>query len=239
MPTMAMRDLFGSAVVAAVVAAGTTYAMHRTVLQGEAAEVPSVLGLPGQSARALIEGRGFSFVVGEEREDAKVPPGNVVAQRPLEGSRIARGQRVEVVLAKAHAPVKAPALAGLPLADAKQRIEAAKLAVGKVAEDNSPEVKAGAVISQTPAEGAEVKVGMAVDLVVSKGVATVPVPAVVGRYLSRAKDDLQKAGFTVGNLRSRADDDRSHGIVLEQNPAANQPAPKGSAVDLVVNRTED
>ena len=109
---MAMRDLLGSAVVAAVVAAATTYGLHRTVLQGEAAEVPSVLGLPAQSARALIENRGFMFVVGEERDDATVPPGNVVAQRPLEGSRIARGQKVEVVLAREPAPVKAPALAG-------------------------------------------------------------------------------------------------------------------------------
>jgi eukaryotic-like serine/threonine-protein kinase len=236
-PVMAMRDLLGSAVVAAVVAAGTTYALHRTVLQREAAEVPSVLGLPGQSARSLIENRGFMFVVGEERDDARVPPGNVVAQKPLEGSRIERGQTVEVVVAKAPAPVKAPALAGLVLADAKSRIEAAKLAVGKLTEDTSADVKAGAVISQTPAEGAEVKVGTPIDLVVSKGVASLPVPSVIGRSLNRAKDELQKAGFTVGNVRSRSDDDHSEGLILEQVPAANQPAPKGSAVDLVVNRT--
>lgn len=234
---MAMRDLVGSAVVAALVAAGTTFALHGTVLQRQAAEVPSVLGLPGQSARALIESRGFMFVVGEEREDAKAPAGNVVAQKPLEGSRIERGQTVEVVVARAPAPVKVPALAGLALADAKQRIELAKLAVGKVTEDTSAEVKAGSVLSQLPAEGAELKVGAPIDLVVSKGVATVPVPGVVGRSLNRAKDELQKAGFTVGNVRYRENEDHSDGLILEQTPAANQAAPKGSAVDLVVNRT--
>jgi serine/threonine-protein kinase len=232
-----MRDLLGAAVVAAVVSAGTTFALQRTTLQREAVEVPSVLGLPGQSARELIESRGLMFVVGEEREDAKAAPGSVVSQRPLEGSRIERGQRVEVMLAKAPAPVKAPALAGLVLADAKQRVEAAKLVVGKVTEENSDEVKAGSVISQSPAEGAETKVGTAVDLVVSKGVGSVPVPSVLGRSLSRAKDELQKAGFTVGNVRSRYDEDHTDGLILEQTPAANQPAPKGSAVDLVVNRT--
>ena len=76
-----------SAVVAAVVAAGTTYALHHTLLQKEAIEVPSVLGLPAQSARALIESRGLMFVVGEEREEVKTPAGTVVQQRPLEGSR--------------------------------------------------------------------------------------------------------------------------------------------------------
>jgi serine/threonine-protein kinase len=235
---MAMKDLLGSAVVAAIVAAGTTYALNRTMLQREATEVPSVMGLPAQSARALIENRGFMFVVGEEREDALNPPGNVVGQKPLMGSRIERGQTVEVVLAKAMAPVKAPGLAGLSLADAKARIEAAKLAVGKVTEENSAEVKVGLVIAQKPAEGGEARVGTPVDLVVSKGAGTIAVPSVVNRSLSKAKEELTKAGFTVGNIRSRSDDDRSDGIILEQNPAANQQAPKGAAVDLVVNRQD-
>jgi serine/threonine-protein kinase len=234
---MAIRDIVSSAVVAAVVAAGTTFAIQRMVLQKEAIEVPSVLGLPVQSARALVESRGLMFVVTEEREDARGPAGNIVAQRPMEGSRIERGHTLDVVVAKAPAPIKMPGLVGLSLADAKLRIEAAKLAVGKVAEDTSADVKAGSVISQSIAEAGETRMGTAVDLVVSKGVATVPVPSVVGRSLARAKEELQKAGFAVGNLRSRTDDDRSDGLILEQIPAANQQAPKGSAVDLVINRT--
>jgi serine/threonine-protein kinase len=234
---MAIRDVVVSAAVAAVVAAGTTVALNRTVLQRDAIEVPSVLGLPAQSARALIESRGLMFVVGEERDDIKTPAGNVVAQRPLEGSRIERGQAVDVVVAKAPAPIKAPALVGLALGEAKLRLETVKLVTGKITEEPSADVKAGSVISQSVAEGGEIRVGTTVDLVVSKGAAMIPVPSVVGRSLTKAKDDLQKAGFTVGNLRSREDDDHSDGVILEQNPSANQPAAKGSAVDLVVNRT--
>jgi serine/threonine-protein kinase len=234
---MAFRDVAVSAVVAAVVAAGTTFALQRTVLSRDAVEVPSVLGLPAQSARALIESRGLMFVVGEEREDAKAPAGNVVAQRPMEGSRIERGQAVDVSVAKAPAAVKMPALAGLALGEAKLRVEMAKLVLGKVTEDNSPEVKAGNVISQSVAEGGEAKVGTAIDLVVSKGAGMVAVPGVTGRSVAKAKEELQKAGFTVGNMRSRSDEDHSDGLILEQSPAAGQQAPKGSPVDLVVNRT--
>jgi serine/threonine-protein kinase len=233
---MAFRDLVSSAVVSAVVAAGTTFAIQHLASQKEAIEVPSVLGLPVQSARALVENRGLMFVVSEEREDAKTPAGNIVAQRPMEGSRIEKGHTLDVVVAKAPAPFKMPALVGLPLAEAKQKVEAAKLVVGKISEDTSADVKAGSVISQGIAEGGETRVGTAVDLVVSKGVATVVVPSVVGRSLAKAKDELQKSGFTVGNLKSRSDDDRSDGVILEQTPAANQQAPKGSAVDLVINR---
>jgi serine/threonine-protein kinase len=220
-----------------VVAAGTTFALHHTVLQRDAIEVPSVIGLPAQSARALIESRGLMFVVGEEREEAKAPVGNIVAQRPMEGSRIERGQAVDVTVAKAPALVKAPALAGLVLGEAKLRVEMAKLVLGKVAEENNAEVKTGSIISQSVPEGNETKVGTAIDLVVSKGVGAIPVPSVVGRSLSKAKDELQKAGFTVGNIRSRSDEDHTDGLILEQSPAANQQAPKGSPVDLVVNRT--
>jgi len=234
---MSSRDLAVSVVVAAVVAAGTTLVLNRTVLQRDAIEVPSVLGLPTQSARALIESRGLMFVVGEEREDMKAPAGNIVAQRPLEGSRIERGQSVDVVVAKAPTAVKTPALVGLAMGEAKLRIEMAKLVLGKVAEENSADVKTGHVISQSVAEGGEIKAGATIDLVVSKGIGTMPVPSVVGRSLAKAKEDVQKAGFTVGNIRSRSDEDHSDGLILEQNPAANQQAPKGSAVDLVVNRT--
>jgi serine/threonine-protein kinase len=234
---MAIRELVGSAVVAAVVAAATTFVLHRTVLQRDAVEVPSVLGLPAQSARALVENRGLMFVVGEEREDAKTPAGNVVAQKPLEGSRIERGQTLEVVLAKIPGPVKMPSLAGLSLGESKLRIEMAKLALGKVTEQASGEVKAGSVIAQNPLEGGETRVGAAVDLVVSKGAEMIPVPNVVGRSLFKAKEELQKAGFVLGNQRTRADEDHTDGLILEQSPPANQPAAKGSAVDLVVNRT--
>jgi eukaryotic-like serine/threonine-protein kinase len=234
---MAFRDVAVSAVVAAAVAAGTTFAIHRTGLSREAVEVPSVLGLPAQSARALIESRGLMFAVGEEREEAKAVPGNIVAQRPMEGSRIERGQAVDVTVAKAPALVKSPALVGLALGEAKLRIEMSKLALGKVAEEHSAEVKPGSVVSQSYSEGSELKVGTPIDLVVSKGVGTIAVPGVVGRSLGKAKEELQKAGFTVGNLRSRSDEDHSDGLILEQSPAANQQAPKGSPVDLVVNRT--
>ena len=234
---MAIRDLVGSAVVAAVVAAGTTYAINHTILQKEAIEVPSVLGLPVQSARALAENRGLMFVVSEEREDARSPAGNIVSQRPMEGSRIERGHTLDVVVAKAPAPIKTPGVVGLALADGKLRLEAAKLVVGKVTEDTSANVKAGSIISQGIGEGGETRIGTTVDLVVSKGAATVAVPSVVGRSLAKAKEELQKAGFSVGNLRSRSDDDHSDGLILEQTPAANQQAPKGSLVDLVINRT--
>jgi serine/threonine-protein kinase len=234
---MAIRDVVVSAIVAAAVAAGTTLALSRTTLLRQAVEVPSVLGLPVQSARALIETPGLRFVVAEEREDAQTAAGNIAAQKPLGGSKIDRGQAVEVVVAKVPVLAKAPALVGQPFGEAKLRLEMAKLTVGKISEENSALVDAGRVISQSVAAGGEVRPGATIDLTLSKGAALFPVPSVVGRSLTRAKEELQKAGFLVGTTRTRADDDHSDGVILEQTPAANQAAAKGTAIDLVINRT--
>jgi serine/threonine-protein kinase len=177
------------------------------------------------------------FVVGEQREDARMPAGNVLVQKPLEGSRIERGQTLDVVIAKAPVLVRVPAVVGLAVGEAKLRVEMVKLAVDKVTEQASETVPVGQVISQSLSEGSEVRTGTAIGLIVSKGAEMLQVPNVVGRSLTKAKDELQKAGFKPGNVRSRSDEDHSDGLILEQTPAANQNAAKGSAIDLVVNRT--
>jgi beta-lactam-binding protein with PASTA domain len=232
---MSASNVIVSAVVAAAVAAGTTYALDRTGLLRETVDVPAVTGLPVESARMLVERSGLLFLIAEERDAPQTQPGQIVTQRPLEGSKLYRGESISVVVAKAPAVVKVPLVVAQPLGEAKLRLEAGRLAVGKVSEEASPDVPAGSVISQSIAADSETKVGAALDLVVSKGADTIAVPKVAGRSLNTAKKELTKAGFTVGKVRYRMNEDHDEGIVLEQTPAADQQAAKGSAVDLVVN----
>ncbi len=235
---MATKDLVVSAVVSAAVAAGTTYAIGRFSLLRPAENVPPLVGLKVEEARTALEAYGLLLTVSQQREDASMEPGQIVEQRPLEGSRIYRGESVTVVIAKAIEKVEVPALVGQPVADARRRLEAARLSVGRVTEETSDRIPAGSVASQTPGARAAVPAGSAVDLVVSKGPETSPVPSVVGRYLKRAREQLTKAGFTVGNVRYQVNEEQDEGVVLQQTPAADQPAPRGATVELVVNRFE-
>jgi serine/threonine-protein kinase len=230
-----MRQVFVSAVVAALVAAGVSFGMHRGNMLVRTVDVPSLNGLSAQTAQAVLDPAGLLLVVGEEREDARVQPGQILAQRPLPGSRLQQGASVSVVVARAPGLVKVPGVLGQPVGEVRLRLELARLALGRVEEQTHALLPAGAVIAQTPAENAEVRAGSAVDLTVSKGAEAVKVPAVVGRPQSRAKDLLAQAGLQVGKIRHAADDDHSPGIVLKQEPAANQDVAKGATVDLVVN----
>ncbi len=235
MPT---KDLLVSALVAAGVAAGTTYAIGRVSLLRPAEDVPPLVGLKVDEARASLDPRGLLLAVSQQREDPSMEPGQIVEQRPLEGSRIYRGESVAVVIARAVEKVEVPALVGQPAGEARRRLEAARLAVGRTSEDTSDRIPAGSVVAQSLTPRAEARAGTAVDLVVSRGPETSPVPSVLGRSLKRAREQLTRAGFTVGNVRYQINEDLDEGVVLQQIPAAEQPAARGLAVELVVNRFE-
>ena len=229
------RQTMLSAVVAALVALGGSYASIRGDLFHRSVDVPTVVGSNVDTARSALDQSGLMLVVAEDREDTAAPPGQVLAQRPLPGSKLRQGESVNVVVARAPTLVKVPGVVGQLLTEARIRLEKAHLTISSVVEQAHPTLGVGMVIAQSMAEGAEVRGGTGVELKVSKGAETVTVPAVVGKGLSKAKDLLTQAGLTVGQVHHASNDDRSPGVVLEQKPAANSALGKGMAVDLVVN----
>ena len=229
-----LRQMVLSAMVAALVALGVSYASIRGDFLRHSVDVPQMVGSTVDTARAALDQSGLLLVVAEDRDDTAAPPGQILFQRPLPGSKLRSGESVGVVVARAPTVVKVPGVVGLLLAEARTRLEKARLTVSSVVEQPHPTLGVGMVIAQT-LDGAEVRAGTGVELKVSKGADTVTVPAVVGKSLTKAKDLLTQAGLTLGQVRHASDDDRSPGIVLEQKPAASQTLGKGMAVDLVVN----
>jgi eukaryotic-like serine/threonine-protein kinase len=228
------RQTMVSAVVAALVALGVSYASIRGDFLRHSVDVPQMVGSTVDTARSALDQSGLLLVVAEDRDDTAAPPGQILSQRPLPGSKLRSGESVNVVVARAPTVVKVPGVVGLLLSEARIRLEKARLTVSSVVEQPHPTLGVGMVIAQT-LDGAEVRAGTGVELKVSKGADTVIVPAVVGKSLTKAKDLLTQAGLTLGQVRHASDDDRSPGIVLEQKPAASQTLGKGMAVDLVVN----
>jgi serine/threonine-protein kinase len=228
------RQMMVSAIVAALVALGVSYASIRGDFLRHSVDVPQMVGSTVDTARAALDQSGLLLVVAEDRDDTTAPPGQVLNQRPLPGSKLRSGESVNVVVARAPTVVKVPGVVGLLVGEARVRLEKARLTVSSVIEQPHPTLGVGMVIAQS-LDGAEVRAGTGVELKVSKGADTVTVPAVVGKSLAKAKDLLIQAGLTLGQVRHASDDDRSPGIVLEQKPAASQTLGKGMAVDLVVN----
>jgi serine/threonine-protein kinase len=200
-----------------------------------AVDVPPLQGLSPEQARGLLEPRGLLLVLDGERAEASVAPGTVAEQHPLGGSRLHRGDEVHAELARAIQSVKVPNVAGLLPDAARALLTQGKLKVGRVTEATSDTVARGQVASANPPVGGDARPDTLVDLVVSSGPATQPVPSVVGKRLSTARNLLTQAGFVVGSTRYGSNDDYDQGIVIRQNPPAGAQASPGVKIDLTIN----
>ncbi len=110
--------------------------------------------------------------------------------------------------------------------------------MGVITKQAHATIEANQVISSIPPAGDQADPGTSVNLMVSTGPEQQKVPKVVGRGLTHAKKELERAGFSAGKVTYRLDEDRRGGIVLRQTPAADSMAAKGAAVDLVINETD-
>ena len=125
-----------------------------------------------------------------------------------------------------------PAVQGLPLEQAVQRLESAGFEVD-IANEPS-DAPSGPVFAQDPAAGTDADEGSTVQLTVSSGPDTVAVPNAVGLAEAEARDRLVAAGFQVESTGVFSE--REPGTVASQTPAAGAEANPGSTVSIEVSK---
>jgi serine/threonine-protein kinase len=233
-----LGTVFISALTGAVMFFGLRFAEQSGWIGGggaRAVDVPSVIGMNTNDAREALRGRGLLLVLESERDDAKVPAGGVVLQRPLPGSQLGRGATVSAIVSRGVGQAAVPNVVGETAEAAARKLEAVGLKTGPTKAAPSDTVAAGLVISTAPAAGSPVLPQTAVEITLSSGRGAQGVPKFVGLKLPKAKQAIVQAGFTVGKLRYDYDSDRGAYVILRQEPAEGANAALGSAIDLVVN----
>ena len=135
----------------------------------------------------------------------------------------------------APATVTVPSVVGLQQRAAAQRLERAGLRPSVVyVPSTQPQ---GTVVAQSPQPGTRAGRGSAVQINVSRGPnpqADVAVPDVLGQDEATARQTLQRAGLRVEVIRRATADPNEEGLVVDQQPAAGQRAPRGSIVTIFV-----
>ncbi len=154
--------------------AGTTVKEERTITiyvskGGEELEMPNLRGLKQEDAIKKLQQMGLRLGSAYETfsdEDS----GTVISQDPRSGTRITKGQSVDITVSKGQKvkKVTVPNVKGVPSDRAHTMLEGSGLKVGGSTEEASAQA-AGTVVSQSPAAGTEVDSGTAVQLVVSSG----------------------------------------------------------------------
>ncbi|MBU4173281.1 MAG: PASTA domain-containing protein [Actinobacteria bacterium] len=127
-------------------------------------QVPDVVGLTEERARARLEGAGFKFSA-EYKADDKAEKGEVVEQSPEAGTRAEKDSTVAVLVA-VSGKVEVPDLVGIPrdqaLALLKKNLLKSNIQQQTVEEQARNEI----ILSQDPAPGTMLDAGAEVALVV-------------------------------------------------------------------------
>ncbi|MFG2633199.1 Stk1 family PASTA domain-containing Ser/Thr kinase [Streptomyces sp. NPDC048362] len=131
---------------------------------------------------------------------------------------------------------KVPPLLAKTEAQARQRLEAAGLDVGRVRRAYSDTIERGTVVSADPAPGSRIRDHDSVALTVSLGPQTVKVPDVAGQPLAKARARLKAAGLEPGMVTRAFSEDVSGGSVISTTPRTGTERHAGSAIALTVSK---
>ncbi|PSQ99285.1 MAG: penicillin-binding protein [Bacteroidetes bacterium QS_9_68_14] len=191
---------------------------------GVAVTVPEVTSVPVEQAQGRLEERELRVETLRRSFNPEVERGAVIEQSPKGGRSVKPGRRVYLTVnSGSEQKVSVPRVKGGSVREAKNRLRAAGLAVGTIAEDSLPSKYPETITRQQPAAGDSLRPGAAVDLWYSPGLADTyaTVPDVTGMTVEEARQALLDRRIRSVALQSSEGED-----------ANARPAPGGEQTDL-------
>ncbi|MEU6481623.1 Stk1 family PASTA domain-containing Ser/Thr kinase [Streptomyces sp. NPDC047017] len=196
-------------------------------------QVPGVVGLSLDDAKAKLEGSDYQFKVETQTRESPEDPNSVLEQNPTTGSQVEKGSTVTLIVAKAPDKATVPDVTGKSCDDAKAQMQAGNLTGNCTEVPVTDPSQDGKVVQTVPSAGSQVDKGSQVTVQVGK-VQQQPqkqVPNVRGKKVSEAVQLLQQAGFT--NIKFNGSND-GNAFVINQDPQAGQQTdnPGGTQITL-------
>jgi serine/threonine-protein kinase len=194
-------------------------------------DVPDLTGLTQAQALAAVHQRFLTVATPLAHAwSGSVPRGDVVSFLPKADTPLRRGGLVHLVISRGPEPIDIPDFVHKNAADARSSLTGLGFRVTDVkAYDDT--VRAGDVVSQTPASGTGYR-GDRIRIVVSRGPHLVQVPDVNHNGTSAAQEALQGAGFHVEVKQYTPS--FGLGFVVSQSPGGGAMAPYGSTVTIYI-----
>ncbi|HEX5868943.1 MAG TPA: PASTA domain-containing protein [Longimicrobium sp.] len=131
----------------------------------EMRQVPSISGLARADAIGLLQRFGFQVAI--RRTQHRSEPNSLIGTIPGAGKPAAVGGRVVVLVSNGPPRVLVPNVVGLFPADARARLQAVGLSLGRVRYDPTSLDSIGSIIAQGPAAGDSLGQGSSVRVVLA------------------------------------------------------------------------
>jgi serine/threonine-protein kinase len=196
--------------------------------------LPNVVGKSFEDATVALRKEGFPAQQGESRFHRTIPANIVLQEDPPAGSRQKRGTNVVLALSAGQKSAEVPVTTNMSQQQARISIENTGLVMGGVTEQLS-DAPRGLVIATSPPAGTKVELPGTVDIVLSKGPASVNMPDLYGRSVGEARSMVEQIGLRISGVSRDTSSLQPENTVIRQVPAAGQTISAGGAVSLTVS----
>lgn len=188
-------------------------------------------------AEKVLKSEGYRSIVSDTLFSASYEPGTIVDQYPFPNTRVKKGRTVRLKIARPEKMVTIPDLIGRSLRSAELALDQVGLEVDTVYQEYNSDVPSGNVTWQYPKGGDMLNKGMGLHLTISLGVPPnfFQVPNLFGLSKKKAVLDIEKAGFKIGKIFYRQNEDLIPYTVLDQSVAAETVLETPIKIDLTVS----
>ncbi|MFA9398604.1 MAG: Stk1 family PASTA domain-containing Ser/Thr kinase [Clostridiaceae bacterium] len=182
--------------------------------------VPSIVGLPEEQAKKIVEDANLKFVVSSSIE-SDLDEGLVVKTSPEEGQSVKINSNIKVYLSSGKGEITVPNITNINETTARSILENYELKVGTVEYDFNDDVLEGNVISQSIEANTTVSKDTEINLKISKGaqINLSKVPDLIGKSLTEAKNLLEANSLKLGKTKEIPNeiDASSNGLIISQD----------------------
>ena len=200
--------------------------------------VPNVTKMTQEQAIAELESAGFKVGTINTKYDESVEAGQVISQDPKGGEKREEGTKVNLVISQGTEQVTVPDFYNMTIEQAQAEAKKYNLTLVQGKSENSSDVEADHILSQSPAAGEKVAKGSSITYVMSLGASSVEVPYVTGYSEDSAMSTLKNAGFKV-NVEKQYSETQAAGLVISQNPNGGNKVEDGSTITITVSLGPD
>jgi beta-lactam-binding protein with PASTA domain len=197
--------------------------------------VPNVEGLTQAAATTAIAGAKLMIGIVTQQISNTVATGDVISQDPANGSSMAQGSTVNLLISSGPQMATVPNVEGLTQGAATVAITEAKLVMGDLTQQISNTVATSNVISQEPISGSSVAQGSPVNLVISLGSQMVTVPNLEGLTQAAATTAITGTKLEVETVTQQNSNTVAKGNVISQDPVSGSSVAQGSTVKLLIS----
>ena len=231
----ALLFLLGFLIVALI--AGAAYVLPKMFESpAERTQVPDLIGMSEEQARAEIGNAGLAVGAVTSRADPDGRKDEVLEQDPNRDQFVDPGSEIDLVVSSGKPLVDVPYVIGQNRQQARATLTADPQNFEVRMQERDSDEPAGQVLETDPAPGTEVPVGSTVTVFYSDG--PEEVPDVVGLQQEEAESRLRAAGFEPDVVES-TETTEPKGTVIRQSPQGGQEASDGSTVTIVVSAYEE